>query len=73
MTDLDLVSLEDLIDEIEKRSKAFILSYLADESGGEIIRTRWTEDHRYTDVLGLCEIVKRDIQRSVEGAGEDED
>jgi hypothetical protein len=67
MTDLSLVSIEDLADELMKRSKAGIIHLhdIKDEQG----YFNWTGD--YYTCLGLCADLMRII--SEEGLPEDDD
>ena len=61
--DLSLIPLQDMIDEIEKRHKAYVLATLRHEEGNdEIVRTFWSDD-KFIDCLGICSALEEDLKQ----------
>ena len=62
--DLSLVPIEDIIQEIQNRSDAYILATLrTEETNDPIIKTYW-EDKKFIEVLGICSILEENIKES---------
>ena len=72
-TDISLVDIKDLFEEISKRSQSFVCAYTrTDDTSGQKIYND-CQYERYTEALGLCEYLKQEIVQTYEGRSENSD
>jgi hypothetical protein len=62
ITELALVSTDDLVDEISKRKEALIIAYLEMVDGEKVIKTHWYGD--YILVNGLANVLSGEVSDS---------
>lgn len=63
MKDLSLVPMEDLVEEIEKRHKAYVLATLRTEEGNKPLVQIWNSPDTFIECCSLCSIADDIIQR----------
>jgi len=67
MSDLSLIPIHDLVDEIAKRSEYYVIGYNLMDSGEELFHVFF--DGAYLKTQGLCTQIIRDIQKDAEKEG----
>lgn len=71
MTDLSLIPIESLIEEIDKRTDHYVLGFVQYDKGLPIVSC-FHSTKRWMDEVGLAEVLKNDVLNNYEGEQEPE-